>query len=149
MINGFLKRLASTKDEALTDADARLAMAALLVRVARSNWDYAEEEVERITLILARRYGISHEEAEELRIEAEGVEDEANDTVQFTRTIKDSVDYEERDQVIEALWELVLSDGVRDAEENGILRLIAPLLGVSDRDSAHARQRVVARLAAE
>lgn len=149
MISKFLKRLADAQKEALTDDDARLAMAALLVRVARANWDYADEEVERIGVILARRYGLTPDEAEDLRHEAEAVEAEANDTVQFTRAIKEAVEHEDRDLVIEALWELVLADGVRDAEEDGILRLIAPLLGINDRDSALARQRVEARLAAE
>ena len=66
--------------------------------------------------------------------------------MQFTRSIKDAVVYEDRSSVMEALWDLVLADGVRDSEEDSILRLIAPLLGVSDRESALARQRVEARL---
>jgi len=110
MISNFLKRLAAANDEALTDEDARVALASLLVRVARSNWDYADEEVTRIDLILSRRYGLTPEQAEDLRTEAEAVEAEANDTVQFTRAIKDAVEYEDRDKVIEALWELVLAD---------------------------------------
>ncbi len=146
MIGDFLKRLGGTEPSETPDADARLALAALLVRVARSNWEYADVEADRIELILSRRYGISTDEAAALRDEAEGIEAEANDTVQFTRAIKDAVAYEDRDTVIEALWELVLSDGVRDHEEDGILRLVAPLLGVNDRDSALARQRVEARL---
>jgi uncharacterized tellurite resistance protein B-like protein len=65
--------------------------------------------------------------------------------VRFTRAIKDSVPYEDREGVIEALWEVVLADGVRDHEENALLRLVAPMLGVTDQDSAHARRRVEAR----
>ena len=44
--------------------------------------------------------------------------------------------------MIEALWGVVLADGVREAEENALLRLVANLLGVNDRDSNLARQRV-------
>jgi uncharacterized tellurite resistance protein B-like protein len=44
--------------------------------------------------------------------------------------------------VIEALWQVVLADGVREAEEDALLRLVSKLLGVNDRDSALARQRV-------
>lgn len=145
MISDFLKRLSGSEPSQTPDEDARLALAALLVRIARSNWDYADVEAERIEMILSRRYGITSDEAARLRDEAEGVEAEANDTVQFTRAIKDAVAYEDRDTVIETLWELVLADGVRDYEEDGILRLVAPLLGVNDRDSALARQRVEAR----
>lgn len=150
MIGEFFKRLTGEAvDTPPTDEDARLALGALLVRVAHSNWDYAEEEVTRIELILARRYGLSNEDAQELRLDAESIEAQANDTVQFTRAIKDAVPFEQREEVMEALWELVLADGERDHEEEGILRLIAPLLGVNDRDSALSRQRVELRLSQE
>ena len=52
---------------------------------------------------------------------------------------------DERESVIEALWEVVLADGVRDHEEDALLRLVAPMLGVNDRDSNLARRRVEAR----
>jgi len=40
-----------------------------------------------------------------------------------------------------ALWEVALSDGVRDAEEDHELRLLTGLLGLTDVQSATARQR--------
>ncbi len=40
-----------------------------------------------------------------------------------------------------ALWQVVLADGERDHEEDALMRLLASLLGVNDRDSAIARQR--------
>lgn len=150
MIGEFFKRLSGEATEVEpTEDDARLALAALLVRVARSNWDYAQEEVDRIDAILVQRYGLSADDAADVRTDAEALEAQANDTVQFTRTIKDAVPFEEREAVMEALWELVLADGHRHHEEDAILRLIAPLLGVNDRDSALARQRVEARLVAD
>ena len=62
--------------------------------------------------------------------------------MRFTRAIKQAVAYEDRTAVIEALWSIVLADGTRDHEEDAELRLLANLLGVNDRDSARARQRV-------
>lgn len=130
----------------LPDADARLALAALLVRIARADGDYAEAEVARIDRLLAARYGLSPFEAARLRARAETLEAEAPDTVRFTRAIKAAVPYEDRAQVIESLWEIVLADGVRDHEEDALLRLVAPMLGINDRDSNLARQRVATRL---
>ncbi|WP_274963874.1 TerB family tellurite resistance protein, partial [Thioclava electrotropha] len=66
-------------------------------------------------------------------------------TVRFTRALKDKVAYEDRTGVIEALWDVALADGVRDAHEDALIRLAAKLLGVNDVDSAVARQRVEAR----
>ena len=64
------------------------------------------------------------------------------DTVRFTRAIKDAVSHDDRIGVIEALWQVVLADGERDAEEDALVRLASNLLGINDRDSALARQRV-------
>ena len=81
-----------------------------------------------------------------MRKEAEELEAAAPDTVRFTRAIKDTVAYEERIGVVEALWEVVLAAGERDDAENARLRMVAPMLGVSDMDSHQARKRVEARL---
>ncbi|MGO4916506.1 TerB family tellurite resistance protein [Pseudogemmobacter sp. W21_MBD1_M6] len=145
MFADFLKRLIQPQPARLNDIDARLALAALLVRIARSDGDYAPEEVGRIDRILMSRYALSAFEVVSLRRNAEILESEAPDTVRFTRAIKDAVPYEDREGVIEALWDVVLADGVRDTDEDTLLRLVANLLGVNDRDSALARQRVEAK----
>ncbi|WP_323771060.1 TerB family tellurite resistance protein [Antarctobacter sp.] len=145
MFADFLKRLTAPEPAQLPDADARLALTALLVRVARSDGDFDEAEKARIDRIAAARYALSPFEAARLRSDAETLEAEAPDTVRFTRAIKDAVPYEERIGVIEALWQVVLADGVREAEEDALLRLVSNLLGVNDRDSALARRRVEKR----
>ncbi|WP_071674736.1 tellurite resistance TerB family protein [Nioella nitratireducens] len=142
MFGDLIKRLTAPAPAQLPDYDARLALAALLVRIARSDGSYDDEEIRRIDRILAERHSLSPFEATKLRGEAEVLESEAPDTVRFTRAIKDAVPYEDREGVIEALWSVVLADGERDHEEDALLRLAANLLGVNDRDSALARQRV-------
>jgi uncharacterized tellurite resistance protein B-like protein len=145
MFGDFLRRLTAPDPAPLAAGDARLALGALLVRVANTDGRYTEDEVRRIERILSSRYALSPFEATRLRRDAEVLEAEAPDTVRFTRAIKDAVPYEERMGVIEALWDVVLADGERDVEEDAMLRLVAPLLGVNDRDSNLARQRVEAR----
>ena len=142
MFADFLNRLIQPEPDPLDDGDARLALTALLVRVARSDGDYAASEIIRITRIIEARYALSHAEAETLRMDAETLESEAPDTVRFTRAIKDAVPYEERVAVIEALWQVALADGERESHEDSLLRLVSNFLGISDRDSALARQRV-------
>ncbi|AWI82811.1 hypothetical protein CEW88_03500 [Alloyangia pacifica] len=144
MFADFLKRLVDPGPDRLPDADARLALCALLVRVARADETYDQSEQDRIDRIAATRYGLSPFEATRLRRDAEALEAEAPDTVRFTRAIKDAVAYEDRIAVIEALWQVALADGSRDDEEDAVLRLVANLLGINDRDSALARQRVEA-----
>lgn len=145
MFGDFLKRLTAPDPAPLSDPDARLALAALLVRLAKTDGDYAEAEIDRIDRLLTTRYGLTPFETAKLRSDAEILESEAPDTVRFTRAIKDVVAYEDREQVVESLWEIVLADGVRDDHENALMRMVAPMLGVNDRDSNLARQRVEAR----
>lgn len=129
----------------LVPADARLALAALLVRAARANGHYAPAQVAAIDAGLARRYGLDAETVAELRGRAEQLESEAPDTVRFTRAVKNATDYDERAAELEMLWEVILADGERHHEEDGFMRLVADLLGFSDRENALARQRVAAR----
>lgn len=130
----------------LSTDDAEVAIAALLVRLARADSRYSDAERGRIETILARRRGLTRAEATELRVAAEMIEAEAPDTVRFTRTIKERIALDDRQGVIAALWETAYADGRRDAEEESLVRLIAGLLGISDRDSALVRQRVLADL---
>lgn len=146
MIAALLKRLLEPAPEPLGNDDARLALTALLVRIARSDNNYAEVEKDRIDRILGARYGLERGEAILLREQAEAMEAEAPDTVRFTRAIKEAVPFEERIAVIEALWQVALADGRRDAGEDALLRLSANLLGISDVESANARKRAEASL---
>lgn len=142
MFADFLSRLIRPEPAPLDQADARLALTALLVRLARSDGHYSADEIARIERIACARFGLDAGGARSLREAAEQLESEAPDTVRFTRAIKDAVPYEDRIGVIEALWQVALADGVRDAGEDALIRLAANFLGVSDRDSALARQRV-------
>jgi uncharacterized tellurite resistance protein B-like protein len=145
MFESLLRRLLSPSPDALPEPDARLALAALLVRLARTDGHYDEAEVARIDAVLLARFALGPFEAASLRTRAETLEQEAPDTVRFTRAIKDHVPYEERIGVVEALWAVALADGRREPDEDSLMRLVAPMLGVEDADSALARQRVVAR----
>lgn len=142
MFAELLSRLTNPDPAPLEDGDARLALTALLVRIARSDGRYDAAERTRIGRIAERRYALDPDEAAVLRDEAETLEAQAPDTVRFTRAIKDAVPLDERIGVIEALWSVVLQDGSRHAEEDALMRLVAKLLGITDQDSNAARLRV-------
>ncbi len=146
MLKDLLNRLLQPSPPPLPEPDARTALSALLVRIARSDGDYAQEEITRIDKILARHFALSEEEARALRMEAEALEQAAPDTVRFTRAIKAAVPHEARLSILEAAWEVVLADGRRDRAEDALMRLVSDLLGITDRDSGLARQRVAARM---
>lgn len=149
MFDALLRRLLAPAPDTLPEPDARLALAALMVRLARADGTYDAAEVARIDRLLAARHALSPAAAAALRAEAEVLEAEAPDTVRFTRALKDAVPYDDRWALIEALWAVALADGARDDGEDRLMRLVANLLGISDRDSALARQRAAARIGGE
>ena len=144
MFRNLLSRLLDAAQPApLSAQDAEVAIAALLVRIARADDHYGEVEKHRIDQVLARRRGLDSAEAAERRAAAEMIEAEAPDTVRFTRTIKERIDLADRHDVLAAMWEIAYADGQRSADEETLVRLVAGLLGVNDRDSGLARQRAL------
>lgn len=118
------------------------ALAALFIHVARADSHYAQQEITLIEALLVQRFDLSPDQAQDLRIKSEKLEEDANDTVRFTRVIKGAVAYEDRLDIVRDLWRVILVDDARDMHENGLMRLIVNLLGINDRDSAFARQQV-------
>lgn len=140
MLSSLLRKIFDPAAESAREVDARTAVAVLLVSAARADHAYLTSEKDRITRVLAARYGLSDNEAEALRHEAEEIESSSADTVRFTREIKDIVPLEERAGILTALWEVVLIDEDRAPEEEALLRMVARLLGLSDIESAEARR---------
>lgn len=145
MFRNLLNRLFNDdpQPQPLASPDAEVAIAALLVRVARSDAHYEEAERQRIDQILARRRGLTPEEAAERRTAAEMIEAEAPDTVRFTRQVKERIALDDRVDVIGSMWETAYADATRASDEETLIRLVAGLLGVPDRDSALVRQKVL------
>src|SRR5690625_4276578 len=100
----------------------RIAIAAILVEVARADETYLAREQSMIDRVLAERFGIGPAEAASLREEGEEAQEEAVDLVHCTRAIKDAVPYEDRVGVIEALWCVILADGDVDYQESALVR---------------------------
>ena len=139
MFSQLLRRLAAPAPPARPES--QVALAALLVRLARADGVYAVTEAAQIDRVLAARFALSPFAAAALRAQGEALEADAADTVKFTRALKEAVPLEDRAALMQTLWSVVLVDGTRAAEEDREMRMVASLLGLSDRDSARARQR--------
>lgn len=142
MFDSLLRRLMAPTHDRLPEPDADLALAALLVRLARADGDYSSVEISRINKVLAVRHALTPAAAAEMRTQAEALEQEAPDTVRFTRAIKEGTAIEDRAELVQAMWSIALADNRRDAAEDQLMRLVANLLGLTDQQSALARQKV-------
>ena len=140
------KSVAAAKERAHTPDEFHLAAAALLVHAATIDSVFDRKERDRIEWLCEHQFKLDHEEAHTL---IEAAELEAGESVQllrFTRTIKDGFSYDERIHLMEMLWEVVYADEVIEAHEAMLMRRIAGLIYVEDRDSGIAKSRARARL---
>lgn len=148
-----LKSLFSATDK---PADARahdhdeltLTMAVLLVEAALMDGEF--DEAERAVIhrhVVARLGGEGAEDqATALVAVAEEMAHATAEYATLARRVKDGFEYEERVAMVEMLWEVAYADGELHDYEASLLRRIAGLLYVADRDSGRARKSVLARL---
>lgn len=129
--------------------DLQIAVVALLIRAATSDAKFGDEERATIRRIAAEAFRLSPWEVDRLIAVAEGEEAETMDLFRWAQAIKRAYGEEERIALIEKMWEVVYADGELDDYEANLLRRVAGLIYVPDRESGRARQRVLARLGKE
>ena len=129
-----------------TPDEFHLAAAVLLVYAATSDDEFDEKENSQIEWLCENKFKLTSDEAHTLMEAAAREVDESVQLLRFTRTIKDGFSYEERINLIEMLWEVVYADQFVHANEAQLMRRIAGLIYVDDRDSGVARSRVKTRL---
>jgi len=125
--------------------DLRLSVAVLLLEAARQDDHFDARERAVIMALLARRFDLSPEECEKLIATAQAHAAELVQLHGHTSAIAAAMSPEERVELIEMLWGVAYADGVLDPEEDLLIRRIAGLVYVDDRERVLARQRVLAR----
>lgn len=125
--------------------DLRLSVAVLLLEAARQDDSFDARERAVILKLLAARFSLSDSECDKLIATAQ---DHAAELVQLhghTSAIAEAMTHGQRVEMIEMLWDVAYADGVLDPEEDLLIRRIAGLIYVDDRERVLARQRVLAR----
>jgi uncharacterized tellurite resistance protein B-like protein len=125
--------------------DLRLSVAVLLVEAARQDDHFDGRERAMIETLLARKFALTPDDCAALLARAEARAREMVQLHGYTSAIFDGMTAEGRIELIEMLWEVAYADGVLDPEEDLLIRRIAGLIVVTDRDRVLARQRVMAR----
>jgi uncharacterized tellurite resistance protein B-like protein len=126
-------------------SNLRLSVAVLLLEAARQDDVFDARERALIERLLTNRFGLSQEECMGL---IKSAELRAATMVQLhghTSEIAAQMTPLERTELIEMLWEVAYADDVLDPEEDLLIRRVAGLIYVSDRDRVLARQRVLVR----
>src|SRR3954470_19753643 len=145
MFQALLRSLSAPKER--RPPDLRMSVAILLLEAARQDDAFDAQERATIISLLTGRFGLSPQECETLLNSAEAHAAELVQLHGHTSEIAAQMTPQERIGLIEMLWEVAYADGVLDPEEDLLIRRIAGLIYVDDRERVLARQRVLARLA--
>jgi uncharacterized tellurite resistance protein B-like protein len=124
-----------------------LAVAALLIEAARMDDSFDAAERAAIGRLLAEKFHLPPDDVQALIAEAEHAVRHSTQVYPFTRQICARLEPEARAHIIEMLWEVAYADGVLDPHEDMLLRRVAGLIAVSDRERMVARRRALERLA--
>ena len=127
----------------------QIAAAALLIEAARADAIDHDDEYHTITRLIGEKFELSDAETKSLIEAASERQTHAVELHAFTHQIKTKFSEEERIHLIEMLWEVVYADGHLDDYEANLLRRVAGLIHVSDRERGDARRRVLDRLGIE
>ncbi len=137
-----LERPAETADK--DDSGTRVAVAALLVEMARADFVVAPEERQAIGRLLESQYSLERSQAEALLGLGGRRADEAVSLQEFTREIHESLDPEQKLRVLEMLIRTALADGEIDKHERHLLGKIANLIYVPRADYVTLMDRILA-----
>jgi uncharacterized tellurite resistance protein B-like protein len=102
-----------------------------------------------ILKLLAARFALSQSDCEKLIAAAQSHAAELVQLHGHTSAIAEAMSPAQRVELIEMLWDVAYADGVLDPEEDLLIRRIAGLIYVDDRERVLARQRVLARRQAQ
>jgi uncharacterized tellurite resistance protein B-like protein len=143
----FLQGARENSGEAADEAgewSARVAVAALLVEMARADFNEAPEERQAIRRLLERHFSIEKAQAEELLGLGGKKADEAVSLQKFTREIHEAFDPARKLHVLEMLIRTALADGEIDMHERHLLGKIADLIYVPRADYVTLMDRILA-----
>ena len=79
----------------------------------------------------------------------EQLSQESSQIYGFTRAIKQSWKLENRIKILEMLWEVAYADGVLDPAEDMLIRRVAGLIHVEDRERMQAKNKIYNKMRGE
>ena len=120
-----------------------LSLTAIFIRIAKLDGVFDKEELKVIRTFLKKRYNLIEQDIDNIISEASKLESDLNDNVQLTKKIKNTVDFEDRFDLLQDAWRLIIADGKRSYQEDSFMRLFCGLLGLSDKDNAIARKNII------
>ena len=121
------------------DLKSVVGVSALLVHAAKIDEKYSENE--RLLIKEFIKSYLKNENHDKILQDAEEIEKNANQLINFTNIIKKN-STEIKSDIIEHLWKIIISDGSVDQYESNLMRRICGLIYFSDKMSGEIKLRL-------
>ena len=139
----FQNITSKNKNEDEYEGEDIQAVIILLLEACQIDGDTGKIELEYIKKLLINKFNFTPNQAEKNLIEALEKSDERIEIFSQIKIILNEMNHEERIDVIEMMWGVILSDGIVDDFEANLMRRMNGLLYVSGEESALAKQRAL------
>ena len=122
----FIKNLGSKNTENKKSNELLLKTASLLVHAAKIDENFTDKERKIIETAIIN-LGAERKEVKNIITEAENIESNSNQILDFTREIKNK-DNKFKIEIIETLWSIIYSNNEADMYESNLMRRLSGLL---------------------
>ncbi len=124
--------------------DIFIKITCLLVHAAKIDEIYTDKEREIIKKTILN-LGIEKNEIEKILNEAENIESNSNQLLEFTREIK-QLKQEDKIKIVESLWEIIYSDDQSDIYEANLMRRLTGLLYLDNKVVGSIKEKIIRKL---
>ena len=128
------------KSKDKSDNDDLTKVAALLIYAAKIDENYSQKEQEIIKKTLME-IGANNENLEKIINNAQKIEENSNQILDFTKQIKVMSD-KNKIKIVETLWRIVYSNEVADIYETSLMRRLAGLLYIDSKTMGDIKERI-------
>ena len=128
-----------------SEQEVLVAVCALFLEMGRIDETFSEQEMDHVLSILTDKYGLSREHVDTLIEEADRELKESVDLWQFARVINERCSNEQKEKLIERLWQIVYVDGKMNAHEHYLMNKLSNLLRMTHQQLIDAKLKVLHR----
>ena len=122
------------------DKKSVIGISALLVHAAKIDEVYSSHEKDLVKDFI-KSY-LKNDDANEILKEAESIENNSNQLLNYTNTIKQN-SMEIKKDIMEHLWKVIISDNAVDQYESNLMRRICGLIYFPDKESADIKLNLI------
>ena len=144
MLKSLFETLFSEKIEQKQGGTRELASAALLIEVARADFEITPEELARLIDLLATTFDMSPEDVKLVTQQANDQVENAVSLHDFTRVINEHCSPEERNELVGLMWDVAAADGDLSKYEDHLIRRVADLLYVPHQEFIRLKHQALA-----